>query len=126
MAREEAAEYLRAYAESALTSAAFIKHTDYTVEEALPLVRPHPIAMSLQTAIPPLTRPFSPIGVRTPLEETLSRPHTSSPIRTGTATVSPMALARGQADALNLTRPPMQGSPSTSRASPPLDITPLR
>ena len=47
VAREEAAEYLRASAESALTSAAFIEHTDYTVAEELPLVRPHPIAMSL-------------------------------------------------------------------------------
>ncbi len=57
VAREEAAEYLRAYAESALTSAAFIDHTADPVEDEL--VRPYPTAKSLQIAAPRLTRPFS-------------------------------------------------------------------
>ena len=83
VAREAAAEYLRAYAESALTSAAFIDHTDYTVEAELPLVRPHPIAMSLQTAVLSLTMPFSLTRVRTPSEGTPSKPSTSGPILTG-------------------------------------------
>ena len=47
VAREGAAEYLRAYAESALTSAAFIYHTDYTVAEDLTLVRPPPPSSGL-------------------------------------------------------------------------------
>ncbi len=81
VAREEAAEYLRAYAESAFTSAAFIDHTADPVEDEM--VRPHPTAKSLQIAVPPLTRPFSLTGVRTPVDGTPSRLPTSGPILKG-------------------------------------------
>ena len=79
LARDDAAEYLRAYAESALTAEAFETHMDLTAMGKTPMVRTPPPAVSPQTPEPPLTKPLPSTGMRPSDGGTPQGPTTPSP-----------------------------------------------
>jgi hypothetical protein len=79
LARDDAAEYIRAYAESALSAEAFETHTDLTALGKTPMVRTPPPAVYPQTPEPPLIKPVPSTGVRPSDGGTSQGPTTPSP-----------------------------------------------